>query len=108
MFDYYNFQTNRAVLKITEEIEFYENHEFHNYPFIREYITYLKGRLGNSKNYIVNNNHFKNNLYIFFYTHLFLLFGLVQVLTSKFSNAFLDRPKRGGGLGLAGLSTLAR
>lgn len=49
LFEYYTFQTNLAIDKISEEIEFYENCEFNTAPFITDYVIYLKSRIGNSK-----------------------------------------------------------
>ena len=48
-FDYYTFQTNLAVKKINEEIEFYEKCRFSNVPLVTEYVTYLKARVGGNK-----------------------------------------------------------
>ncbi|MEM0354073.1 MAG: hypothetical protein QXW79_00690 [Thermoplasmata archaeon] len=48
-FDYYIFQTNMVVEKINEEIEFYENCDYAEYQPIREYLEYLKNRLGKNK-----------------------------------------------------------
>lgn len=48
-FDYYNFQRNSVIEIITNEIEFYENSEYHNLYPINDYLTYLKNRIGIDK-----------------------------------------------------------
>jgi len=49
LFDYYTFQTNLAIDKINEEIQFYENCEYNRIPLITDHVAYLKGRIGVNK-----------------------------------------------------------
>jgi hypothetical protein len=48
-FNYYDFQTKLAIDRINIEIEFYENCDYSCAPFVQEYVTYLKGRIGGTK-----------------------------------------------------------
>lgn len=48
-FDYYNFQIKTVTDKINKEISFYESHEYAKVHPIREYLMYLKSRLGIDK-----------------------------------------------------------
>ncbi len=48
-FDYYKFQTNIAIEKITEEINFYESCEYHGVLPVTERVIYLRNRLGLNK-----------------------------------------------------------
>lgn len=45
-FDYYSFQIRNARNKICEEIDFYEKCEFHNINLVKDYLCYLKDRIG--------------------------------------------------------------
>lgn len=44
-FDYYGFQRESSIQKINEEIDFYFSSECVSYPFIRDYVIYLKSRI---------------------------------------------------------------
>jgi len=48
-FDYYNFRIKNNSDKINEEIIFYENCEYHNVYPVKEYLIYLKNRIGMDK-----------------------------------------------------------
>uniref|UniRef100_A0A6C0LS21 Uncharacterized protein n=1 Tax=viral metagenome TaxID=1070528 RepID=A0A6C0LS21_9ZZZZ len=66
-FDYYKFQQKITINKIHEELTFYEKSEYKDYPEIREYITYLRSRIGLDKQQInipiitgdINGNEFE-------------------------------------------------
>jgi hypothetical protein len=48
-FDYYNFRIQFVKKKIDEEIQFYENHEYHNFYEIKDYMQYLLQRITEKK-----------------------------------------------------------
>jgi hypothetical protein len=45
-FDYYNFHIKSVTSKINKEIAFYENCGYNNIPPLKEYLEYLKSRIG--------------------------------------------------------------
>ena len=49
LFDYYTFQTNLAIERINEEINFFEQCDYNRVPLITDHIAYLKTRLGGNK-----------------------------------------------------------
>jgi hypothetical protein len=59
-FDYYNFRIKFVTEKINEEIAFYENCAFYNLHPVKEYLLYLKGRLGMDKLEINTMTHYDN------------------------------------------------
>lgn len=45
-FNYYTFRVDAATKKVTQEIKFYEECEFADFVSVKEYVQYLKNRLG--------------------------------------------------------------
>ena len=46
---YYDYRKEYVINKINDEINFYENCEYANYPSIKQYLQYLKNRIGTDK-----------------------------------------------------------
>lgn len=59
-FDYYTYHIKSVTNKINQEIIFYENCEYKDVPFVKEYLSYLKNRIGLDKQ--IKNTSTKNNM----------------------------------------------
>ncbi|XWV24909.1 hypothetical protein QJ856_gp0872 [Tupanvirus deep ocean] len=59
-FDYYSFRVKTVTDKINEEIAFYESCEYNNVHPIKDYLTYLKSRIGIDKIETTTMMHYDN------------------------------------------------
>ena len=59
-FDYYSFRIKSVTDKINEEIAFYENCDYRNVCPVKEYLVYLKGRIGTDKIETTTMTHYDN------------------------------------------------
>jgi hypothetical protein len=59
-FNHYDFRIKMVTDKINEEIAFYDNCDYHNILFIRNYLTYLKNRIGTNKMETTTMTHYDN------------------------------------------------
>jgi hypothetical protein len=61
IFDYYSFRKKTVTDKINEEIAFYENSNYHNVHPIKEYLIYLKNRIGTNRVEPTTMMHYDNS-----------------------------------------------
>ncbi len=59
-FNYYDYRIKMVTDKINEEINFYENCDYHDVSFITNYLTYLKNRIGTNKIETTTMTHYDN------------------------------------------------
>jgi hypothetical protein len=60
-FDYYSFRIRAVTDKINEEIAFYENCDYFNVYPIKDYLVYLKSRIGTDKAEMTTMTHYDNS-----------------------------------------------
>lgn len=59
-FNYYDYRIKMVTDKINEEIDFYENCDYHDVFIINDYLTYLKNRIGTNKIETTTITHYDN------------------------------------------------